>query len=228
MTRQHGATETSPHTIIVVAGGGPPAPDAARGLPADAYVIAADSGIDHALALGLHIDLAVGDMDSVTPAGLAAATAAGARIDRHPQAKDQTDLELALDQALTLSPHPIVVLGNDGGRLDHLLAFALLLAHPRYAQVTIEARLGQARLTVLHGPATATLHGTPGDIVTLLPLHGPAKGVTTEHLLYPLTSEDLAPGTTRGVSNLLTAVATVHLRSGTLLAIQPCRTERPA
>jgi thiamine pyrophosphokinase len=208
--------------VIVVAGGGPPAPGAADGLPADAFVIAADSGVDHALALGLHIDLAVGDMDSVTPTGLAAATAAGAQIDRHPEAKDQTDLELALDLAVALSPHRIVVLGNDGGRLDHLLAIALLLAHPHYAHVTIEARVGPAHLTILHGPSTATLHGTPGNIVTLLPLHGPALGITTTGLRFPLADENLLPGTTRGASNeMLTAEARVHLRTGTLLVVQP-------
>jgi thiamine pyrophosphokinase len=203
--------------VVVVSGGGPPAADAAADLPADAYVIAADSGLDHALALGLHVDLAVGDMDSVTPAALAATTAA---IDRHPRAKDQTDLELALDHALALAPTRIVVLGPDGGRLDHLLASTLLLAHPRYKSVPIEARLGPTRVTVIHN--AAVLHGKPGDTVTLLPLHGPALGVTTTGLLYPLQNEDLPPGTTRGVSNeLQTPPARVELTAGTLLALQP-------
>lgn len=226
MTRQHGATETSgkPSTVIVVAGGGPPAPGAARGLPADALVIAADSGVDHALALDLHVDLAVGDMDSVSPRGLAAAEAAGTKVERHPEAKDQTDLELALDLALAAGASRVVVLGDDGGRLDHLLAIALLLGDRRYSAASIEARLGPAHLAVLHGgdDATLTLHGRPGDVVTLLPLHGRAGGVTTEHLLYPLRDEDLPPATTRGVSNqLLTPTAHVHLRTGTLLALRP-------
>jgi thiamine pyrophosphokinase len=208
--------------VVVVGGGGPPAADAAADLPADAYVIAADSGLDHAIALGLRVDLAVGDMDSVTPAALAAAQTAGTAIERHPTAKDQTDLELALDHALALSPTRIVVIGHDAGRLDHLLASALLLASPRYASVPLEARLGESRLTVIHPPAPALLHGQKGDTVTLLPLHGPAVGVTTEGLRYPLVNEDLPPGTTRGVSNeLLTPPARVHLTAGTLLALQP-------
>ena len=69
-------------------------------------MIAADGGVDRALALGLHVDVAIGDFDSVTAAGLAAAEAAGARIERHPAAKDATDLELALDAALALEPCP--------------------------------------------------------------------------------------------------------------------------
>jgi thiamine pyrophosphokinase len=58
--------------------------------------------------------------------------------------------------------------------------------------------------------------------VSLLPVHGPARGVTTEGLLYPLAGEDLEPGTTRGVSNEMTAAeALVRVRDGVLLAVRP-------
>ena len=53
-------------TIVVVAGGHPsalPSPVPARRARS---VIAADSGVDLALALGLHVDVAIGDFDSVT------------------------------------------------------------------------------------------------------------------------------------------------------------------
>ena len=39
-----------------------------------------------------------------------------------------------------------------------------------------------------------TLAGTPGDIVSLLPVHGPAEGVTTSGLEYPLRGETLPGG----------------------------------
>lgn len=207
--------------VIVVAGGDPPAPHAADGLPHDAYVIAADSGLDHAEGLGLDVDMVVGDLDSVKPATLAAAIERGIPVERHPEAKDQTDLELALDVATGRRPDRVVVLGGGGGRSDHLFAGALLLAAERYATVpTIEARLGPARVTVVRDQAD--LHGTPGDLVSLLPVHGIARGVTTEGLLYPLADEDLLAGSTRGVSNeLLAETAQVRVRAGTLLAIQP-------
>src|SRR6185295_1025335 len=97
---------------------------------------------------------------------------------RHPAAKDATDLELALDTARALGAQRIVVLGGHGGRLDHLLANALLLAAPSLADIEVVAQMGPARVTVVRHEAT--LHGRPGDVVTLLPAHGPARGVVTD------------------------------------------------
>jgi thiamine pyrophosphokinase len=112
------------------------------------------------------------------------------------------------------------VLGGHGGRLDHLLANALLLASDRLAGVEVVAQMGPARVTVIR--RSARLDGRTGDLVTLLPAHGAARGVTTDGLLYPLHDEDLAPGSTRGVSNeLVTPPATVTIREGVLLAVQP-------
>jgi thiamine pyrophosphokinase len=58
--------------------------------------------------------------------------------------------------------------------------------------------------------------------VSLLAVHGPARGITTEGLGYLLDREDLLPGSTRGVSNVFSAeVATVTVETGTLLAVIP-------
>ena len=53
---------------IVFAGSQPVAPRVRERLPADADVIAADSGLRVATALGLHVDHLVGDLDSADPA----------------------------------------------------------------------------------------------------------------------------------------------------------------
>lgn len=208
-----------PETIIVVAGGHPLG-GTAPGLPDGDMVIAADGGVDRALALGLHVDLAIGDFDSVSAAGLAAAEAGGARVERHPTAKDATDLELALDAAIALRPARMVVVGSGGGRLDHLLGSLLLLADERYAAAEVDALLGDARAHVVRGTRTVT--GSPGDLLTLLPAHGGAEGVTTEGLEYPLRGETLPPGTSRGVSNVFSAsAATITVERGCLLAVRP-------
>lgn len=212
-------------TVIVVAGGDPPQRVASRHATAIAAdesttVIAADGGVDRALALGLHVDVAVGDFDSVTSEGLAAAEAGGARIERHPAAKDATDLELALDAALALSPTRVLVVGSPAGRLDHLLASLLLLGSERYAGVELDALLGSAQVHVIRGSRKLT--GAVGELVSLLPLHGPAEGVTTAGLAYLLAGETLGAGTSRGVSNVFAEqVARIDVERGVLLAVRP-------
>jgi thiamine pyrophosphokinase len=203
-----------------VAGGGPPSPEAVAAVPQGTLVVAADSGLDHARSLGLAVDVVVGDLDSVSPAGLEAAAAAGTAVERHPEAKDATDLELALDVAVARGAGRVLVLGPAGGRFDHVLANAWLLASPRYAIVDVEARFGAAHLVVVR--SSAVLAGRPGELVTLLPVHGPVAGVVTDGLLYPLRDEDLLPGSTRGVSNeMLGDRARVSVRAGALVAILP-------
>lgn len=206
--------------VVVVSGGDAVPPGLRDRAPAGALVVAADSGVERALELGLVPDVAVGDFDSVDPAVLDEVARAGARIVRHAPAKDATDLELALDHAVELGARRITVLGGNGGRLDHFLANVALLASPAYAACSVVAYMGTARIEVVR--ATAAVRGERGDLVTLLPVHGPACGVRTVGMLYPLVGEDLAAGTTRGVSNELTEPdAEVSLTGGTLLVVQP-------
>jgi len=208
---------------IVLAGGDPVASDMRNSLPGDAYVVAADSGVHLADGLGLHVDCVVGDMDSAAPAAVDAAARAGATIERHRADKDATDLELALLVAQRHGVDRVVIVGGAGGRLDHFLANVALLASPRFSELGIEARFGDARVTVARGGGPPVeIDGALGDLVTLLPAGGSACGVTTKGLQYPLHGEDLLLGTTRGVSNVIVdSPASVALDDGTLLVVQP-------
>jgi len=208
-------------TTLVFAGGDPLPPELVDRLPGpDAFVVAADSGLEHAQALGRRVDLVVGDFDSADHDAVVAAEAAGTQVERHPVAKDQTDLELALAAARARGATRIVVVGGYGGRLDHFLANALALAGPAADGVAVEWVTGEALVTVVR--SEADISGAPGDLCSLLAVGGPARGVRTRGLRYPLTGEDLAPGSTRGVSNELNEpVAHVSVESGTVLAVQP-------
>ncbi len=206
--------------VIVVAGGDAPPHTLPGRLPVAATVIAADGGVDRALALGLDVDIAIGDFDSISKEGLATAEAGGARVERHPVAKDATDLELALDAAIALGPARIVVIGSSGGRFDHLLGSVLLLGDEKYASAEVDAYLGSSLLHVVRN--SRRLQGAPGDLVSLLPLHGSVHGVVTEGLEYPLRGETLPVGTSRGTSNVFAAAeARISVDSGCLLVVRP-------
>jgi len=202
-------------TTVVVLSGGPDRP-AVDALPPGAAVIAADGGAELARRLGLAVDLVVGDLDSIS-----AATLAGiAQVERHAAEKDATDLELALQAALRLEPERILVLGSAGGRLDHLFGSLLLLAAEDYAGVGIDAQIGPAAVHVVRGERI--LRGEPGEPISLFAVHGPASGVVTHGLVYPLRAETLEPGSSRGVSNVFAAPeARIGLERGVVLAVRP-------
>jgi len=204
-----------PDVVVVAAGSGP-----AVAVPRHATVVAADGGLERALGLGLDVDVVIGDLDSASEAAVVAAERAGARIVRHPVAKDATDLELALDEAVALGARRVLVVASAGGRLDHLLASLLQLGSDRLAGLELDALVGEALVHVVRGERR--LSGTPGEVVTLVPLGGAAAGITTTGLEYPLAAETLAPGSTRGVSNVFAGTdAHVRVTQGVLLAIRP-------
>jgi len=68
----------------------------------------------------LHVDVAVGDFDSLDADLLAGLERAGARLVRYPVEKDASDLELALEAAVSFRPARILVVGSSSGRGETL------------------------------------------------------------------------------------------------------------
>ena len=135
------------HHMLVVTGGPPPTNPGP--LPRHNLVIAADSGAEHAPALGLTVDVLVGDMDSVDPTLLADLETAGCRIERHPVDKDETDLELALGAAIRLGASSVTVITSAGGRPDHAMVNALTASADRWADLLIDLRIDSSRARVI-------------------------------------------------------------------------------
>jgi thiamine pyrophosphokinase len=213
-------------TAIVVAGGTPPDAALGRLLPDHDLVVAADSGLHGARALGLEPHVVIGDMDSVDPAALEAAERGGAVVQRVPHDKDAVDTELALHAAVAHGARRIILVTGGGGRLDHAVGVLNCLLHPLLAGREVHALWGDARMRVLHGPERAEICGPVGSTIGLLAAGGDAHGIVTEGLRWSLDDEDLPAHSTRGVSNeLASEVATVSLRAGRLLVIQPAATE---
>ncbi|GAB4223829.1 MAG: thiamine diphosphokinase [Acidobacteriota bacterium] len=196
-------------------------PAAARAAVAGAdLVVAADGGARHAVALGMDLDVVVGDLDSLAPGDVAALEARGVAVHRHPADKDETDLELALRLALARGARQAIVVGGLGARWDQSLATVLLAADPAFADLDLRLVEGGQEIRVLHGGRSMTLDEAPGTTVSLLPLAGPAEGVVTEGLHWPLRDEPLRFGSPRGVSNRVVArPARVGLARGVLAVV---------
>jgi thiamine pyrophosphokinase len=210
---------------VVVIGGDPLHPGAVARLDRAALVIAADSGYDHAVAAGIRPDVLIGDLDSISATGLAAARADGLTIDAHPADKEATDTELAVDLALAEigDGGSLTIMGGGGDRLDHLLASITVLAQPRFSRcAALRAWVGPALVHVLHAPRTVELGDhAAGVTLSLIPL-GDVTGVATTGMRWPLRDEPLPNGTSRGISNLTSGgPATIAAATGVLAIVIP-------
>lgn len=187
-------------------------------LPGD-HVIAADGGARHALALERVPDVIVGDLDSVDPATLDHFRAQGALVEKHPAAKDQTDLELAIERAIRDGAEEVLLVGATGGRLDQTLANLLILAQRDWG-VPVRLIDGDQIAALLRGPDTLTVGAQPGSTLSVIPLSPRVTGICYRGLEYLLDGATLEFGSTRGISNVVAAGdARISIESGLLLVI---------
>jgi thiamine pyrophosphokinase len=201
---------------------------AAHWLRADDFLIGADGGTRHCLALGRQPHAIVGDLDSLEPALLVQLETAGVIVERHPRAKDKTDLELAVEFAIHRDATEVLLLGALGGRLDQTLANLLLLgraqgrgASGRGWRAPILIAEGNQLAQVLQGEAHLTLQAPVGNTVSVMSLSEQVRGITYSGLEYPLDNFTLSFGSTRGLSNVvMEQPATIRITSGALLVVQ--------
>jgi len=224
-----------PQHAVIVADGRSDDADLRDAVVTGTLVIGADGGARRAMLAGVHVDLVVGDLDSLGASDLADLVAAGAQVLRADTGKEESDTELCLLAAIERGATHIRLLGALGGsRLDHELANVGLLAHPRLDGLDVAIVDGATtirRIGTVAGQGSLDLMGAPRDIVTLLAVDSPVTGVTTHHLRYPLHREPLTPGPARGLSNeMLEDTCGIETVRGRLLVIhtrQPNQEGRP-
>ena len=199
--------------LLLLGGEGPARWQLEPVLRSAAFVIAADSGFDLAVRLGVLPDLLVGDLDSVAP-GRELAAFPPERIRQYPTDKDETDAELGLRLFAELGYARVVLAGGGGGRLDHLLAVAGL-----FERDPAPAAWYTAHERVQRVDGEAELAGCRGATVSFFPLGQGAGLLSSEGLKWPLAGLEWPRGY-GGVSNLVTGdPAKVRVGRGRLLMV---------
>lgn len=189
-------------------------------LRADDFLIGADGGTVHCLALGRRPDVIVGDLDSVDPQEVARLAAMGVQIERHPPAKNETDLELALECAQRHGADEVLLLGALGGRLDQTLGNLLILVQREWPFVLLIGE-GDQLAQVVRSGELLHLQAPVSGTVSVIPLSATVTGITYTGLEYPLIDATLHLGSTRGMSNVVaTLPATIQISQGLLLVVQ--------
>lgn len=205
---------------VIVTGGSSLAPGVTDHIPPNRFVIAADSGLDHAIAAGIVADLVVGDLDSVSAEGVAWARRHAIPIEVHPADKDLTDTQLALEAASSRQLDNILLLSGGGDRLDHSISALTALGHPSLGVCkNVRALWGTSLVHVLHAPGYWELTLVAGTTFSLLALHGDCSRVTLEGAKWPLADADIEPGSSLGVSNVSTDTVRLSVGTGVLTLI---------
>ena len=161
----------------------------------DWMVFCADGGYANAKAAGLEPDFLIGDWDSGEKPALDVPCVT------LPVEKDMTDLQAAMDEALSMGVTELLLCGCTGGRLDHTVSNLLLLEWlaERGGQGMVVDEDNEVRLLT---PGVCRLEDRPHyHYLSLVPLDHKISGVTLKGTRYPLERAELSRGDTLSISN---------------------------
>jgi thiamine pyrophosphokinase len=209
------------HTVVIIDGGDLSA-RAVKAIPSSATIIAADGGLDRALAAGVEPHLLIGDLDSVSSAGREWAVQRQIEIREFSPDKDETDTELALAAAIANGCDDLLLLSGIGDRLDHTLGTVTALGGaPLHDVATVRMVWGDSVVRIAHPQRTLTLHPIDGATFSLLALHGACSGVTVLGARWSLRNAQLHPAASIGLSNqFLAETVDVTVDSGIVTVVQ--------
>ncbi|TQS75606.1 thiamine diphosphokinase [Ornithinibacillus gellani] len=183
--------------------------------------IGADRGALSILQSQLPLSIAIGDFDSVAREEFIEIEKHADTIQTHPSMKDETDLELALQQAFKLHPDAIFLFGATGGRLDHMFINmqTLILIQDRGITGILIDKDNYVEVT------KPGMHQVMSDShythISFIPATPVVEGLTLTGFLYPLEDTTLTMGSTLCISNKLQANSgTFFYKEGILLLIK--------
>lgn len=200
---------------LLVIGGAGPSPRELVACARDAdLVVAADSGLDLALAAGLTPDMVVGDMDSLSDVALLRRFSPE-KVLAFPRDKEETDTEIGMRILREKGCGQITIAGGGGGRIDHLLGIAAL-----FERVPAPSRwlTDQEDIRLVDG--TAECAGWSGSTISVFPVGERAADMHSEGLQWPLDGLEFRRGF-GGISNRATADRVrITVGTGKLLVVQ--------
>ncbi|MBT1164131.1 thiamine diphosphokinase [Bifidobacterium felsineum] len=205
-------------------------PDASL-IPSDAYIVAADGGLDHTRALGITPNVVVGDFDSLE--GARPTAEAGMRTVVLPPLKDDPDMLSALKIGWAAGCREFRIWGGLGGRVDHTLSniqlMALLAQHGASGYLFGD---GTVITAICDGALTFAAHpvAKAGRMVSVFSLSDVSLDVNEPGLKYELEHGTLTNTVVQGVSNEFrdNVPASISVAQGTLIVTFPIEVALPS
>lgn len=181
----------------------------------DDLVIAADAGYKNAKLMGAHINLLIGDFDS-----LGSIPDDVDEVYRLPAEKDVTDTQIAVDLAVERGANEIVIIGSTSGRLDHTLSTLAILEKYWEKRIPIYVVNGQNRVRYIRDSGFIVVR-SQYKYFSLIAADEKVKGVSIEGGKYPLSKKTLLRNHQFAVSNEITKnCALITVKKGGVYIIE--------
>lgn len=181
----------------------------------DSFVICADSGYLYAQKISVKPDIIIGDYDSL---GFIPEDINERFV--YPQEKDDTDLMLAVKEALNRGFKQIDIYGAFGGRFDHLYSNVQALAFIAEKQA-VGSLISEFEVVTLLNPGKYEFKYKEGFSFSLFSFSNEVKGLTINGVKYITDNITLSNYFPLGISNIIIKEkADISFESGKLLVVQ--------
>ncbi len=183
------------------------------------YIIGVDKGAYWLIENHITPNMAVGDFDSVSKRELATIEKEIGILKKHPKEKDATDLELAIDEAVSMNPKTIELFGVIGTRMDHIWAGIQLLQNIKSHNILGYIVDNFNEISLVSG--FVSLHKSQTyKYISFFPFHDRAS-VTLSGFRYNASRRVFVSGSSLGVSNeIVSSPAKVVVHDGMLLMVR--------
>lgn len=183
------------------------------------YILCVDGGLNHIIGLNREPDLVLGDLDSISQAGLTYIYDKDIKVIKYPVNKNKTDTELAIRWMIEKKISGITLVGATGSRLDHTLANIYLLKY--IYENGIEGQVVDENNIIRYTNKFLKVKRKEDYNLSIMPLNHEGCLVSLEGFQYLLDRVHIPFGSTLGISNkIVEDIGTLILYKGEILVIE--------
>lgn len=178
-------------------------------------VVAADAGYRNATLMGAHVNILIGDLDSL---GMVPDDVD--EVIKLPAEKDETDTQIAVDTAIERGADEIVIVGSTSGRFDHALSTLAILEKNYAKRIPIYIVNGQNRVRYIKNSGFIVVR-SKYKYFSLIAADEKVKGVSIEGAKYPLKGKTLIRANQFAISNeIVKNAALITVKKGGIFIIE--------
>lgn len=182
------------------------------------YIICADGGLEKAKKYGIIPDIIIGDFDSVNLDILKEYESYNIPINKFPAEKDSTDMELAVEFAISKGYNNIILTGATGSRLDHTLGNIMLMERCFKIGVIITIIDNNNEMKIISDNTDLIIDFKEEYYISIIPVDDFIQGLNLEGFKYPLNNVNVQRGSTLCISNQISAsYGRITLNKGTAI-----------